>query len=89
MDALVRRPDTYSSTYTRTETCRYVDGNNRMCSIQGGSSFTDQKKQISGNHSRPKTHQGATHLPEMGRLLGEFSLLVLIEEKSPESSVDA
>jgi len=70
----------------RTETCRYVDGNNnRMRSIQGGSS---SKKEISRNHSHPKTHQGARHLPEMDRFLGGFSLSVQIEEKSPECCVD-
>ena len=39
------RTDTYSFTYTRTEICRYVDGNNnRKCSIHGGSSLPNQKE---------------------------------------------
>jgi len=57
-----------------------------MCSIRGGSSKRIIPLEII--HTQ-KPHQGARHLPEMGRLLGEFALLVQIGEKSPESCVDA
>ena len=53
-------------------------------------STEDHPYQTKKNHflTSQKTHPSAKHLPEMGRLLGEFSLLVQIEEKSPEVCVD-
>lgn len=41
------RTDTYSFTYTRTEICRYVDGNNNSkCSIRGRIILTKPKNKI-------------------------------------------
>lgn len=63
--------------------------------IQGGSSFPIPPKKnkyvispLEIIHTQ-KTLSGARHLPETDRFLGGFSLLVQIEEKSPEGCVDA
>jgi len=50
-----------------------------------GSSLPN-RKELTRNHSHPI--KALKHLPKMDRFLGEFSLLVQIEEKSPGDCVD-